>query len=75
MKIKNRASKMVPKFVASDHLKISQVQLISKCEGSSNLSIRMHAMVLCIDLKSQCVLGPTFVVFQSLSKIIHQQLG
>ena len=29
---------MVPKFAASDHLKISQVEVISECEGSLNLS-------------------------------------
>ena len=31
---------MMPKFAASDDLKISQVQVISECEGSLNLSIR-----------------------------------
>ena len=31
---------MVPKFAASDDLKISQVEVISECKGSLNLFIR-----------------------------------
>ena len=26
--------------------------------------LRISAVVLCVDLKTQCVLGPTFLVFQ-----------
>ena len=37
---------MIQEFAASDDLRISQVEVISKCEGLSNLSVRMRLIML-----------------------------
>ena len=39
---------MIPKFAASDDLKISQAEVISECKGSLNLSLHMHLTILCL---------------------------
>ena len=39
---------MIQKFAASDDLKISQVEVISECEGLLNVSMRMHLAILCL---------------------------
>ena len=43
---------MIPKFAASNDLKISQVEVISECEGLLNLSLRMHLTILCLKFLS-----------------------
>ena len=37
---------MIQKFAASDNLKFLQVEVISKCEGLLNVSMRMRLTVL-----------------------------
>ena len=39
---------MIPKFAASNDLKISQVDVVSECEGSLNLSLHMRLTILCL---------------------------
>ena len=39
---------MIQKFAASDDLKISQVEVISECEGLLNVSMCMCLTILCL---------------------------
>ena len=39
---------MIQKFAASDDLKISQVEVISECEGLLNVPMHMHLTMLCL---------------------------
>ena len=36
---------MIQKFAASDDLKISQVKVISECDGLLNVSMHMHLTI------------------------------
>ena len=38
----------IPKFAASDDLKILQAEVISECKGLLNVSMRMHLTILCL---------------------------
>ena len=43
---------MIQKFAASDDLKISQMEVISECEGLLNVSMRMRLTILCLQFLS-----------------------
>ena len=46
---------MIPKFAASNDLKISQVEIISQCEGLLNFSLHMH--MICSRICSGSIRG------------------
>ena len=39
---------MIQKFAASDDLKISQMEVISECEGLLNWNVHMRLTTLCL---------------------------